>query len=85
MPVHLLALVTTGRARFTVDFETYPCRPGGLLWVRPGQYVGFPPPGVDATLVLFESDFPYADGRRGRHVGRTGSRPARTRRPSSTP
>jgi AraC-like DNA-binding protein len=59
VPVHVLALITTGRARFTVDFETYPCRPGGLLWVRPEQQVGFPPPGVDATLVLFESDFPY--------------------------
>jgi AraC-like DNA-binding protein len=59
VPVHLLALVTAGRASFTVDFETYPCRPGGLLWVRPGQFVGFPPPGVDATLVLFEPHFPY--------------------------
>jgi AraC-like DNA-binding protein len=59
VPVHLLALVTAGRASFTVDFETYPCRPGGLLWVRPGQFVGFPPPGVDATLVLFEPQFPY--------------------------
>jgi AraC-like DNA-binding protein len=58
VPVHLLALVTAGRAAFTVDFETYPCRPGGLLWVRPGQFVGFPPPGVDATVVLFEPDFP---------------------------
>lgn len=53
VPVNLLALVTAGRASFSVDFEMYPCRPGGLLWVRPGQVVGFPPPGVDATLVLF--------------------------------
>jgi AraC-like DNA-binding protein len=53
VPVHMLALVTAGRASFSVDFEMYPCRPGGLLWVRPGQVVGFPPPGVDATLVLF--------------------------------
>ncbi len=59
VPVHLLALVTAGRASFTVDFETYPCRPGGLLWVRPSQFVGFPPPGIDATLVLFEPGFPY--------------------------
>ena len=62
MPVHLLALVTAGRANFTVDFATYPCRPGGLLWVRPGQFVGFPPPGIDATLVLFEPQFPYERG-----------------------
>ncbi len=59
VPVHLLALVTAGRASFTVDFAPYPCRPGGLLWVRPGQFVGFPPPGIDATLVLFEPEFPY--------------------------
>src|SRR5215813_10284597 len=59
VPVHLIALVTAGRARFTVDFAPYPCRPGGLLWVRPGQFVGFPPPGIDATLVLFEPEFPY--------------------------
>lgn len=59
VPVHLLALVTAGRATFTVDFERYLCRPGGLLWVRPGQFVGFPPPGIDATLVLFEPEFPY--------------------------
>ncbi len=59
LPVHLLALVTAGRASFTVDFESYPCRPGGLLWARPGQFVGFPPPGIDATLVLFEPHFPY--------------------------
>ncbi len=59
IPIHLLALVTAGRASFTVDFAPYPCRPGGLLWVRPGQFVGFPPPGIDATLVLFEADFPY--------------------------
>lgn len=60
IPVHLLALITAGRATFTVDFEDYPCRPGGLLWVRPGQFVGFPPPGIDATLLLFEPEFPYA-------------------------
>jgi AraC-like DNA-binding protein len=59
IPVHLLALVTAGRAQFTVDFAPYPCRPGGLLWVRPGQFVGFPPPGIDATLVLFEPEFPF--------------------------
>jgi AraC-like DNA-binding protein len=67
VPAHLLALVTAGRARFTVDFTTYPCRPGTLVWVRPGQILTLPPPGLDATLVLFEPDFPHqpeaADGR----------------------
>jgi AraC-like DNA-binding protein len=61
LPTHLLALVTAGRARFHVDFETHPCRPGGVLWVRPGQLVAFPPPGVDATLVVFDAAFPYHD------------------------
>jgi AraC-like DNA-binding protein len=77
IPVHLLALVTAGRASFTVDFETYPCRPGGLLWVRPGQFVGFPPPGIDATLLLFEPDFPYeaAGGPPGVPRARQGSVP----------
>jgi AraC-like DNA-binding protein len=68
VPVHLLALVTAGRANFTVDFATYPCRPGGLLWVRPGQFVGFPPPGIDATLVLFEPQFPYEAAQPARHA-----------------
>jgi hypothetical protein len=76
VPVHLLALITTGRARFSVDFESHPCRPGGLLWVRPGQYVGFPPPGVDATLVLFESDFPYQAAVRGSATSGTYWQPA---------
>src|SRR4051812_39713262 len=77
VPVHLLALVTAGRASFTVDFATYPCRPGGLLWVRPGQFVGFPPPGVDATLVLFEPEFPYeAAAPRAAITGRSGARRA---------
>ena len=66
IPVHLLALVTAGRASFTVDFATHPCRPGGILWVRPGQSVGFPPPGIDATLVLFEPEFPYEAATPGR-------------------
>lgn len=66
VPVHLLALLTAGRASFTVDFATYPVRPGGLLWVRPGQFVGFPPPGIDATLVLFEPEFPYGAAMPGR-------------------
>lgn len=59
VPVHLLALVTAGRSAFAVDFASYPCRPGSLLWVRPGQMLTLPPPKLDATLVLFEPDFPH--------------------------
>jgi AraC-like DNA-binding protein len=75
IPVHLLALVTAGRASFAVDFATHPCRPGGILWVRPGQSVGFPPPGIDATLVLFEPEFPYEAATPGRTAiaGRSGA------------
>jgi AraC-like DNA-binding protein len=67
MQAHLLALITTGRSSFTVDFTAYPCRPGGLLWVQPGQVMTLPKPGLGATLVLFESAFPrIPEGQRGR-------------------
>jgi AraC-like DNA-binding protein len=65
--VHLLALITNGRSAFTVDFARYACRPGSLLWVKPAQVVTLPPPGLGATLVLFEPGFPKpADGLHGR-------------------
>jgi AraC-like DNA-binding protein len=66
MQVHLLALITNGRSSFTVDFTRFACRPGSLLWIQPGQVVTLPPPGLGATLVLFESGFPKpAENRRG--------------------
>jgi AraC-like DNA-binding protein len=34
---HLMLLVTAGHGRMGVDFVGYRCRPGTLLWVRPGQ------------------------------------------------
>jgi AraC-like DNA-binding protein len=49
---HLLMLVTVGHGTHEVDFATYECRPGTLLWARPGQAVRFGgQPGLDATLV----------------------------------
>src|SRR5690349_997311 len=34
---HTLTLITEGSGDHSIDFVTYPCRPGTLLWVRPGQ------------------------------------------------
>jgi AraC-like DNA-binding protein len=55
---HLLMLVTSGRGAHAVDFVTYPCRPGALLWVRPGQVQRYGlQRGLDARLVAFTSAF----------------------------
>ncbi|MDG4786261.1 AraC family transcriptional regulator [Micromonospora sp. WMMD1102] len=51
---HLLILVTVGHGTQEVDFRTYPCRPGSLLWVRPGQVVRHGgQSGLDAVLVCW--------------------------------
>jgi AraC-like DNA-binding protein len=50
---HLLALSTAGHGTAEVDFVTQPCRPGTLLWVRPGQALRFSGP-MDAVLVAFQ-------------------------------
>jgi AraC-like DNA-binding protein len=52
---HALVLVTTGHGTNEIDFVSYPCRPGTLLWARPGQAVRLGgQPGLDATLVCWE-------------------------------
>ncbi|MEJ3750093.1 AraC family transcriptional regulator [Actinomycetes bacterium KLBMP 9797] len=52
---HLLMLVTTGHGTHEVDFIGYQCRPGTLVWARPGQVVRFGgEPGLDATLVCWQ-------------------------------
>ncbi|WP_422770292.1 AraC family transcriptional regulator [Plantactinospora sp. WMMC1484] len=49
---HLLILVTVGHGTQEVDFRTYPCRPGSLLWVQPGQVVRHSGQGgLDAIMV----------------------------------
>ncbi|GIG91613.1 AraC family transcriptional regulator [Plantactinospora endophytica] len=49
---HLLILVTVGHGTQEVDFRTYPCRPGSLLWVQPGQVVRHGgQAGLDAIMV----------------------------------
>ncbi|WP_406327029.1 helix-turn-helix domain-containing protein [Streptomyces sp. NBC_00203] len=56
---HTLTLITEGSGEHTVDFVTHPCRPGTLLWVRPGQVQRFGPAGtMNGTHLLFTPAFP---------------------------
>ncbi|MEU2338766.1 AraC family transcriptional regulator [Streptomyces sp. NPDC006654] len=56
---HTLTLMTEGSGEHAVDFVTYPCRPGTLLWVRPGQVQRFVRPGTaNGTHLLFTPAFP---------------------------
>ena len=54
---HLLALTTAGEGTVEVDFDTRRCRPGTLMWIRPGQAVRFGDQrGLDAALVSWDRD-----------------------------
>jgi len=53
---HLMVLVTRGRGWFAVDFVRYPCRPGTLLWIRPGQAFQCGP-GLEAAMVGWDEGF----------------------------
>ena len=53
-PFHVLMLVTAGHGTVEVDFATEPCRPGTLLWIRPGQALRVGQDGLDAAVVTFE-------------------------------
>ncbi|WP_030325971.1 AraC family transcriptional regulator [Streptomyces sp. NRRL B-3229] len=60
---HTLTLITEGSAEHAVDFVTYPCRPGTLLWIRPGQVQRFVRPGTaNGTQLLFTPAFPPHTG-----------------------
>lgn len=51
---HLLILVTVGHGAHEVDFRTYPCRPGSLIWAQPGQVVRHGgQSGLDAIMVCW--------------------------------
>jgi len=52
---HVRMLTTAGHGTVTVDFVGYPCRPGTLLCIRPGQALHVREPGMDAALLIFES------------------------------
>ena len=52
---HVLILTTAGHGTAEVDFAPRPCRPGTLLWIRPGQALRFDGrPGLDAALVTWQ-------------------------------
>ncbi|MEU2539506.1 helix-turn-helix domain-containing protein [Streptomyces iakyrus] len=56
---HTLTLITEGSGEHAIDFVTHPCRPGTLLWVRPGQVQRFTDPGTtNGTHLLFTPAFP---------------------------
>lgn len=60
---HQLMLVTKGHGTHEVDFEVFQCRPGTLLWARPGQLVRpGGQPGLDATLVCWTPGPDLPDG-----------------------
>jgi len=62
LPYHLLALTTAGHGTAEVDFAIQICRPGTLLWIRPGQALRFGgQPGLDAALVTWNADLLTAD------------------------
>ncbi|HEY7272225.1 MAG TPA: AraC family transcriptional regulator [Actinoplanes sp.] len=59
---HLLALTTAGHGTVELDFVTHTCRPGTLLWIRPGQALRFGgQPGLDAALVSWHLNLLAAD------------------------
>ncbi|ADI04293.1 putative transcriptional regulator [Streptomyces bingchenggensis BCW-1] len=56
---HTVTLITEGSGEHAVDFVTYHCRPGTLLWIRPGQVQRFGRPGtMTGTHLLFTPTFP---------------------------
>jgi AraC-like DNA-binding protein len=64
---HTLTLVTAGTGRRTVDFVDHECRPGTVLWVRPGQVQRHDPGGrLQGLLLMFAAEFPPAFSGSGR-------------------
>ena len=53
-PFHALLLTTAGRGTIEVDFVAQPCRPGTLLWIRPGQALRVGSHGLSASAVTFD-------------------------------
>ncbi|MET0418905.1 MAG: AraC family transcriptional regulator [Actinoplanes sp.] len=55
-PFHVLILATAGHGTVEVDFTPYACRPGALIWIRPGQAVRVGRNGLAASVVTFTTD-----------------------------
>jgi AraC-like DNA-binding protein len=56
---HTLTLITGGSGEHMIDFRSYACRRGTLLWVRPGQVQRYGAAGVaDGRHLLFTAAFP---------------------------
>jgi AraC-like DNA-binding protein len=51
---HALLLATAGHGTVEVDFEAKVCRPGTLLWIRPGQALKLGSNGLAASVVTFD-------------------------------
>lgn len=60
---HTITLITEGQDDHTVDFVTYGCRPGTLLWVRPGQVQRFVPSTLQGVHLRFAASFPLRTSR----------------------
>ncbi|WP_097325193.1 helix-turn-helix domain-containing protein [Paractinoplanes atraurantiacus] len=54
LPFHVLLLATAGHGAVEVDFFAHSCRPGTLLWIRPGQALRVGRNGLTASAVTFE-------------------------------
>jgi AraC-like DNA-binding protein len=54
-PFHALLLATAGHGTVEVDFAAQTCRPGTLLWIRPGQALRIGANGLAASVITFES------------------------------
>src|SRR5690349_19548689 len=53
LPFHVLLLATAGHGTVEVDFFAHSCRPGTLLWIRPGQALRVGRNGLTASVVTF--------------------------------
>lgn len=54
-PFHALLLATAGHGAVEIDFEVQACRPGTLLWIRPGQALRIGYNGLAASVVTFDT------------------------------
>ncbi|WP_063746691.1 helix-turn-helix domain-containing protein [Catenuloplanes japonicus] len=53
---NLLLLVTVGQGGQEIDFVRHDCRPGTLLWARPGQAIRLNRRGLDAVLISWRPE-----------------------------